>query len=1759
MFGCPVLQYSCMPQGDDVESRTELEKVEFDVMLSNVNLLYLGCAVIILLDLSYLSRFWTQFEAYLSLRNVSVHGLINAPIAERRLTIVCIHNAPLLFKEALLTMWGHKDVVQAHDTLSKPDVTVTNQRDKKEQLAKLLAFNDFARRVFCSSQTKLTTPMVRALSGNGYLSPMHTSSPHNSQDGATSCDVFISLVVGEITAEAEKLQRRLESNGKRVLLCRDQPGCDLHAAIASAMDACKLAVILASESYGRVADTLFDTSKQLAFIISEKKPYLLIKMCNRWTEPTTRMAFATAPHVLWMPGESLSDELVNEVIMRLDAPDGKMVNAEPPRGQKDAPPPGESSRSSRSRQGAVSFGPTSLNHPVPRKVFLHLAAQPTAVIAGQMANRVNFLSQLTELKNSLLVNSDATWSAMGPQPCTLSDCAAPHLAASIRNGEIHAFVWCADGHGWETVANPENTSLSDLEAAVLASFRVPAVAIVCLKYGAKSAASRLHSAGVPLVIGVRMVLEQIRINHLFLHCILPTIVAMHSQHLELAELQQSMNALMVPITGDSTEIICMGSAEVGEWTPLPLSSSNWVRLECARLVEKTNIVEGLTDARLLVDCALLACDTPLAAKTKELLGVGQGRSSPVAGSMLPVRIAIWTDEADSVARCRAIALDACLMHIQAAGKFELVYRVFNKTQLEQVEQHLQASPGLPVLIWFDVMKDSELPAEAIVTCLDAFSNTHALLTCDDACRDLLDIVMEAGEWDDVELPKESGHPGVQADVLHLVLQLIGRRGEAPCALLEVVPVQVLYEALQSALPGGDRPLAALYSEDDGSVLVRMHVSDVALLHLLRDEMLTGVFEAKLSDWLQTHCGVSDADEPITASVNRTQFAEAYEQGVLQLEKLTPHQREKRAECRGKNRTHIMAPAGAGKTYVAMYEMLDVLTEGESMVLFVTRAAALCCFVARWLCARVPATRRKRLLKKLHVMHEPFEAGPRACGIKNDQIAMIAGHTCRESYDTMVVDEAHHLYRDPVARDQVNQYMNEKTRLLILSDISQSGTSKVDYPPGLYEVKLTEVVRCSKRIVAAASAFQLGGEEKLMTQCHHESTGPPLKSFLFDLAPDATLDTRYSSYAERVLAGIEHITSTFPGLLLTDRLAILVPDQSFLDGFMPVLLTALTTEAAASSKRFGKIGRRFALQSAKEAASVVSRNRASMARCETLVLDKLSNFDGLERLMVMGVGLDAPLEIDTGDLLETRSRMYRAVTRSHMLAIVVNESIRGGMLEWLNTVKLTQDSAYDREGEVARQKTDAVDKLVMQKQADPSMLTSTVHGGPAEVAWSKDWAKDGLVLEPGDSSLGISTPGSTSMIASIRRKRLEQSIWDTRGNTCESNGGGMSFNPLAHKLGGETVEDISLDKLPADLLYCVMCGLGSLPDLCALMRAHRIFNEAAADEDLWDDISKRWRWRLRLREEETSRAFSGRCYKTEQSQRILFIGGHEVGPRVDSFEIRTRIMRQEPDLAYNISACAAATNGKTVYLVGGNKNDEPYNEVITYRGVQESLPVLAETNVYGAADMDSRGRLWLVGGGTSMYQGAQIYTYVKVLSLDETTPQWMEAGHLAQPRCGHALAYDVRNSMMYTIGGYGGGTLFHDTVETFDTQTGQSLVLGPRMHEKRSGAGAGFGPDGCLYVCGGSPNGSQMLSSAERYDPRRGAWETLPQLPADAGYTTALFGLDGVFYCCGGMVGRHFGNEQSNKLFAFDPRRGAWEQVAEMPTARSVFPAVLVDW
>ena len=122
-------------------------------------MLYLGTTVLILLDLSYVSRFWTQFEAWLSMQFATPNGLKSAiGTVNARHHVVCIQNAASqaeLYTKALVDNWATKTPLEAYEFLSKPDVTVTNQSDKEGQLPKIKSLGTTVQTAFKAVDAQL--------------------------------------------------------------------------------------------------------------------------------------------------------------------------------------------------------------------------------------------------------------------------------------------------------------------------------------------------------------------------------------------------------------------------------------------------------------------------------------------------------------------------------------------------------------------------------------------------------------------------------------------------------------------------------------------------------------------------------------------------------------------------------------------------------------------------------------------------------------------------------------------------------------------------------------------------------------------------------------------------------------------------------------------------------------------------------------------------------------------------------------------------------------------------------------------------------------------------------------------------------------------------------------------------------------------------------------------------------------------------------------------------------------------------------------------------------------------------------------------------------------------------------------------------------------------------------------------------------------------------------------------------------------------
>ena len=90
------------------------------------------------------------------------------------------------------------------------------------------------------------------------------------------------------------IKAALEALGLVVFLSDVGPGGNLQRVIAEALASCKLAIILATKTYGETTNGLFDTSNEMNFIVGRNKPYYLVRMIpfgEDWAEPATTLAF----------------------------------------------------------------------------------------------------------------------------------------------------------------------------------------------------------------------------------------------------------------------------------------------------------------------------------------------------------------------------------------------------------------------------------------------------------------------------------------------------------------------------------------------------------------------------------------------------------------------------------------------------------------------------------------------------------------------------------------------------------------------------------------------------------------------------------------------------------------------------------------------------------------------------------------------------------------------------------------------------------------------------------------------------------------------------------------------------------------------------------------------------------------------------------------------------------------------------------------------------------------------------------------------------------------------------------------------------------------------------------------------------------------------------------------------------------------------------------------------------------------------------
>ena len=472
-----------------------------------------------------------------------------------------------------------------------------------------------------------------------------------------------------------------------------------------------------------------------------------------------------------------------------------------------------------------------------------------------------------------------------------------------------------------------------------------------------------------------------------------------------------------------------------------------------------------------------------------------------------------------------------------------------------------------------------------------------------------------------------------------------RHADAVRKLLKEVGLTEFLNMLQEALPcdlGKEGEM--ILPDGTPSFAVRVHLEKVETLQAIRDLVLSSNLEFKIN------CFLARKHAKFQLRVNKTLFSEVYEKDILQLSTLTPHQQEKLADvdlALGSSNVHLSAPAGAGKTFVAVQCALQKLqrtTQGE--ILFIAPHPSLGLYFWRWL-ERSGQISFDSLLTRVVFMHHPYDC-LLALRAEGQRLIHQQLTNTNMQFLLVIVDEAHDIFHGDVNHHFLQDKVESK-QLLLLSSQSQSSAVDLAFPDA-HEVQLTEVVRSTKRIVAGAAAFLGSASEKqdLSSLC---PAGPPLKTFLFKSSGD-----HVKAYVQQTSAALSYIIKEYAGLSLHNRLAFLVSDPYFLREFKPALEEHFKSHFTS---------RRFRLVSCEESLSFLPGNSDLSTPGEAVILDLVDHAKGLEQLLVLCIGLDK--EIGKSDLV-TRARIYQAITRAQLQAVIVNHWVSGGWLEFLGLLR-----------------------------------------------------------------------------------------------------------------------------------------------------------------------------------------------------------------------------------------------------------------------------------------------------------------------------------------------------------------------------------------------------------------------------------------------------------------------------------------------------------
>eukprot|EP00438_Fugacium_kawagutii_P008143 Skav234384 [mRNA] locus=scaffold2071:277554:279677:- [translate_table: standard] len=466
-----------------------------------------------------------------------------------------------------------------------------------------------------------------------------------------------------------------------------------------------------------------------------------------------------------------------------------------------------------------------------------------------------------------------------------------------------------------------------------------------------------------------------------------------------------------------------------------------------------------------------------------------------------------------------------------------------------------------------------------------------------------------------------------------------------------------------------------------SLAVKFDLEKIEEVHKLRDAVLSDQITVTFNKALADRHGVTEE-----LTIDKMQFFDQHAKSLLTFSELTPHQQQKLRELskhKGAH-MHLRAPAGGGKTFVALryvlkrLRMLGQNPGNPGKILYICPGRPLIFHFLQWLLVHSTQVLPQSffhdsddLLQRLVVMHHPFEAYLTPC-IHDSRMTLQKLRGDPEHVVLAVLDEAH----DTFMTDGFLFHKIHADQKMILSDLSQSSSLQDNFPEA-HMVTLSQVVRSPKRLMLGAGTFRLKDAER--TTCIG-TTGPPIKTFLFETPEDE--QHLFPEFAARALEAILHIAGTYGSIRFDRHIALIVPDESF--------YTSLRADLEKQLEDNFSTSRKTKLISFEESLCWMPGASQRDIGQDAIILDWDTNAKGLEKPFVICIGFDTKISGRNDNL--TRSRLYHAMTRAQLQALVVDQWVPGGWLEFVSTLELKEDEFEASKAEFEVQK-DAASRIV----------------------------------------------------------------------------------------------------------------------------------------------------------------------------------------------------------------------------------------------------------------------------------------------------------------------------------------------------------------------------------------------------------------------------------------------------------------------------------